>query len=289
MGKKDSMKIFLVVISLVSLILISGCLDSFNPRLFTSSYEYNLQIQTDRPLYNVTFIIPLPVKDGIPVVGNKTLTADDFRQPGISAELTQSPPGLNLTGSVPLQGYQPWFVILKADELVPVNGSSVVYSMEKNNIHYYTQLTNFRVVPNPVGTESLIVPKFNFTWKDPEKEKIDQYIIWYKPYVIPQDTTVFVDYQTLSSANITLALSYSVRNSWIEAYDDWYINDNKEIFSEQFTGIKNGWNNISGLMYSGHYPGVTWDIENYPNVTNPEWQQVLNHPLVNPYIPPYSS
>ena len=155
MEKRISVKILLAIFSLIGLMIISGCTDTFNPRLFTSAYEYNLQIQTDSPLYNVTFIIPLPVKDGVPVVGNKTLTADDFRQPGISAELTQSPPGLNLTDAVPLQGYQPWFVVLKADKLTPVNGSTGVYAMKKDN--YFAPLLNYhisgsspiRLVPNP--------------------------------------------------------------------------------------------------------------------------------------------
>ena len=87
--KRLSTILILAVFSLVSLILICGCTDSFNPRLFTSAYEYNLQIQSDTSLHNVTFIIPLPVRDGAPLVGNQTLTAEDFRQSGVSAVLTQ--------------------------------------------------------------------------------------------------------------------------------------------------------------------------------------------------------
>jgi hypothetical protein len=126
-----------------------------------------------------------------------------FRRP-----LTQSPPGLNLTGSVPLQGYQPWFVILRVDELAPVNGSRTVYSMKKDDYFHYTQLTNFRVVPNPVGTESLIVPKFNFTWKDPEVEKAILYVIWYNPYKAPHDTLIYIDYHTLPLAKVTIPFGY---------------------------------------------------------------------------------
>ena len=274
----------LVVFSLVSLIIISGCLDSFNPRLFQSTTAYDLQIQSASPIHNATFIIPLPVKDGIPMVGNKTLTADDFRQPGISATLTQSPPGLNLTGAVPIQDYQPWFVILRADELVPANGSSGVYSVEMRNIHYYTQLTNFRVIPNPVGTESLIVPKFNFTWKDPEVKKTEFYVIQYSPYRVPHDTLLYTDYQTVPSAHVTISFSYLVKNMWFEEYDDSFSNDYQDQFIEPFIGENHGWCSVHGSIRSVS----EWNLW-YPNATNPEWQQVLNHPLVDPYIPPYSS
>jgi hypothetical protein len=258
--------------------MISGCLDSFNPRLFTSAYQFDLQIQTDNPLYNVTFIIPLPVNDGIPVVGSKTLTADDFQQPGISATLTQSPPGLNLTGSVPLQGYQPWFVILKADEMAPVNGSSMVYSMKKDDYIQHTQLKNFRIVPSPVGIEFLIMPKFNFTWKDPEVEKAKLYVIWYKPYKFPHDTLLYADYNTNPSANVTISFMYYGKNMWFEEYDNSYVNTYQEPFSTQLNGNNHGWHRVSGFIMSEDYP---WGFEQYPNATNPEWQQALNQ------TPPY--
>jgi len=282
--KRTSVIIFLAVFSLISLIIISGCTDSFHPRLFSSAYEYNLQIQSDRPLHNATFIIPLPVKDGVPLVGNQTLTADDFRQPGVSATLTQSPPGLNLTGAVSLQGYQPWFVVIRADELAPVNGSSEVYSAEKSNIHYYTQLKNFRVAPNPRGIESLIVPKFNFTWKDPEVKKATLYAIWYTPYKIPQETQIYADYNTTSSARVIISFSYFEKNMWFEGYDDSFSNKYQDQFIKQYDGEKHEWNFMNGTIQSVS----DWDLW-YPNTTNPEWQQVLNHPLVDPYIPPYSS
>ena len=283
--KRISLIILLVIISLIPFVIISGCMDTFNPRLFTSSYEYNLQIRTDSPLYNVTFIVPLPVKNDEPMIGNKTFSQDDFQQPDVSATLTQSPPGLNLTGAVPLSGYQPWFIVIKTDKFAPVNGSSLVYSVKMNNEHFYTELTDFQVVPNPASTGSLLVPKFNFTWKEPVVKNSDSYLIRYLPLTTPEDTIIFADYQTTPTTHVTISSSYSVENSWREAYDDTYMNSYRDIFSVQFTGNRNAWSTMPGSIQSDSDVWDGW----YPNTTNPEWQQVLTHPLANPYIPPYST
>jgi len=283
--------VLLVIFSLlISLTLLSGCTDSFNPRLFTSAYEYNLQIQSDTSLHKVTFIIPLPVKNGMPVVGNDALTADDFQQLGISAYLTQSPPGLNLSDAVSLPaGYQPWFVVIRADELAPANGSSAVYTMKKDDYIDPPQLSHFRVTPNPVGTESLIVPKFNFTWKDPEVKNAKRYAIWYNPYQIPHNTLLYADYYAVPSANVSVSFGYYGQNMWFEEYDNSYTNSYQESFSVQLNGEQHGWYSTPGFIRSGAFPGYSSGFEEYPNATNPEWQQVLNNPPVDPSKPPSSS
>jgi hypothetical protein len=257
--------------------------------MFSSDYIYKMGIQSDSPIHNITFIIPLPVKDGTPIVGNEILTADDFRQPGMSATLTQSPPGLDLTGAVSLQGYKPWFVVIRGDEMTPVNGSNTVYTVKKEDYFHHSQLTNYRVVPNPFGSESLIVPKFNYSWKDPDVEKADLYNIWYKSNQVPQYTFCFADYQASPSAQVTVSFSVSGENSWREAYDDTYENHYRDSFSEQFNGERHGWYSVPGSIQSGDFPGYAISFEAYPNATNPEWQQVLNHSLVNPYMPSYST
>ena len=160
MKKGTSTIIILVIFLLISLILIQGCTDStdsdhLTSRTFLSNYHYGLQFSSDRPLYNVTFIIPLPVKEGVPLVGDYRLTHEDFQQPGFSATLTQFPPGLNLTGAVPLQGYQPWFVVICADSMIPANKSGELYILQKDVFVRYNNITNYRIIPNPLGSESL--------------------------------------------------------------------------------------------------------------------------------------
>ena len=265
---------FPTVLSFVILaLLVSGCLVTSGPRLFFSTYHYNLQIQSDTPLYNVTFIIPLPVKNGMPVVGNDALTADDFQQPGISAYLTQSPPGLNLSDAVSLPaGYQPWFAVIRADNLTPVNESGEVYTLNKYTSYKYTRLKEFRVVPNPVGYEALIVPKFNFTWKDPRPVELKGDIVRYQIYTIPEDTSIFTDFRTKKSANISIVFSYSVRNHWTQGYDDSWGNFYQEIFIAHFNGEPQGWYPMPGSIQSEPPYAYLW----YPNLTSSSWQHILN-------------
>ena len=257
---KNRLFALLAVLSFVFFaIMVSGCMDtssqsqdtfSFGPRMFTSLYEYHVQLLSDSPIYNATFIIPLPVKNGTPVAGIETLTADDFQQPGTSVSLTQSPPGLNLSTAVSLPaGYQPWFAVITADMLAPVNDTDVVFTVNKYNNSKYTRLTNYRFVPNPIGYEALIVPKLNFTWKDPRVAEIRPDVIRYKTYNVPQNTLIFAGYHSTPSAHITVAFSYSVLNGWFQGFgDDSYENYYQESFSEQFNGEQQGWHLVSGSI-----------------------------------------
>jgi hypothetical protein len=282
MGKRP-LAILVLASAIILALLASGCLVTSGPYGLFSMYQYNLQIQSDTALHNVTFIIPLPVKNGMPVVGNDTLTADDFQQPGISAYLTQSPPEIHLSDAVSLPaGYQPWFVVIKADNLTPANESGELYTLNMHSSYDYTRLKDFRVVPNPVGYEALIVPKFNFTWKEPKVAVAKEEVIQYQSYLVPQDTLMSADYQTIPSANVTVAFSYSVGNHWTQWYDESWENFYQESFTTHFKGEPQGWHRISGSIEPvPDYDNIVW----YPNLTCPYWQQILNQ--TPPYSPPY--
>lgn len=77
--------LLLVIIGLIT--ITAGCSESVEPRLFHSSSGYKLHIQTDEPLSNVTFYIPLPVKNGTPVVGAAELTPGVFERNNFSIEI----------------------------------------------------------------------------------------------------------------------------------------------------------------------------------------------------------
>lgn len=218
---------------------------------------------------NVTIILPLPVKDGFPAVGDTILTEQDFDQSGISVSFTQSPYGLNITGSTPLNDYNPWFVIIHADEFVPANGSYTIYKMKKQIYIRYKDTSEFRLIPNPIGREALINPKYNFSWKEPLIEEIQPANIRYKPYWIPQQTAIFIDYEASPSTQVTVLFSLEGQNFWKQWYDAGFLNTYQELFSDSFTGEKHGWYLFPGKLGS-HQNG------NYPNLAHPEWQKALN-------------
>jgi len=218
----------------------------------------------------------LPVKEGIPLIGDHRLTNEDFQQSGISATLTQSPSGLNLTDATAFPEYQPWFVIIRADSLIPANKSGEVYSMQKDVFVRYNNITRYRIIPNPRGSESLVVPKYNYSWKDPQISETRDENIKYSPYRVPEETITFLDYMTSPSANVTISFTYSGSNNWNEGDDAWYYNSYHETFSERFEGVKNGGYFISGFIQSDEYG---W----YPNLSYPLWQKLLNQ------TPPHSS
>jgi hypothetical protein len=274
--KIDSMKLFLASISLIILIITSGCTDDFKPKMFRSIAKYTVDVQSNGPVENVTFIIPLPVKNGTPMIGSEILEKKDFIQDNISIEFSNNPQGLNRTGAETLQGYEPLFLVIRADRMVSANPGpfATIYHFEKETDYPVGHFNSFINTQNPVGNESLITPKFNFIWQEPKIEKIGITDIFYQPQKIPEQTTIYVNYQASSQTHVGIYFDVEGSNYWNEGLDEWKMNTYRDDFSKTFSGgSQTGWYFVDGnleLLY-----GI------YPNTTNPEWQQALNQP------PPY--
>ena len=71
----------------------AGCISNPTPRAFSTNTDYKLQILSTEPLYNVTFYLPLPVKNGTPMAGPLVLTKEYFAQGNVSVDIVRSPPG----------------------------------------------------------------------------------------------------------------------------------------------------------------------------------------------------
>ena len=206
----------------------------------------------------------------MPAFGDETLTVEDFEKENISVFFTQSPEGVDLTGAKSLNGYDPWFVVIKADEMVPVKGNSMIYQIKKDKFVSKRQVDEYRFTPDPFGKESLIMPKFNFTWQEPDIDQIDEVNVRYKPYDIPHQTIIYVKYNTSPSTQVKISFSQEGVNEWIQVYDAWTSNSYYESFAKTFTGAESDWYLINGELGSEE---SGW----YPNPENPEWQKILGN------------
>ena len=195
---------------------------------------------------------------------------EDFEKENLSVSLTQSPGGLDLTGAMSSEGYNPWFVVIKADELVPARGDNTVYQIKKDVYISERQVDEYRFTPNPLGKESLIMPKFNFTWQEPAINQIDEVNVRYGPYDIPHQTIIYAEYDASPSTQIKISFSQKGFNEWKQWYDAWTSNSYYETFSETFTGAKSGWYLITGDLGSK-------ENGRYPNPENPAWQKILGN------------
>ena len=270
--KNELLILFVSNIFLASLIIISGCTTTdFKPKMFHAAAKYTIDIQSNGPVENVTFIIPLPAKNGTPMTGSQILDQKDFFQDNVSTEFSKTPPGLNLTGAETLKGYEPVFIIIRAEKFVSANPGpfATIYHFEKETDNPGGQFYGFINTQHPVGNESLITPKFNFIWQEPVIAKTGITDIFYQPRKIPEQTKIYVNYQAPSQTRVGIYFDVEGSNYWNEGLDEWKMNAYRDDFSKTFYGgSQEGWYLADGnleLLY-----GI------YPNATNPEWQMALN-------------
>jgi hypothetical protein len=171
-----------------------------------------MRIATTEPIINVTFSIPLPVKNGVPKVGEYLISKGDFGYTGYFINFTDSPPGLNLEGAYPVPDNRPLFACIRTDAM-------------RGNISYYIPNTSYLVdidkIENhdnprlffntlyPIGNESVLLPKFDFALPSPveDRGKYLRYLIGYKSVWIRQSIPVYADYNatpTYRSTSISI-------------------------------------------------------------------------------------
>jgi hypothetical protein len=258
---------FFLIISL--LVITAGCtFYSVEPRMFHSFYRYELSVKSDEPISNVTIIVPLPVKNDTPTVGSHILTEKDFEKDNVNIEFTQSPKGESISDFNYSRGYQPCFVVIYADQLIPSERGNFLYSVEKD-VDIFPESQVFIVnTLFPVGNESLIVPKLEFSWHDPEVAEVWPRNIRYRQNPISQKTMIYTNYSAKPGTKVEIWFKIQGYNSWKQEYDAGMENDYHDYFGKILTGDQSGWIIINGEFQSGN--GL------YPNYDNPDWQKVLN-------------
>lgn len=260
--KQKSYPVYIIVSLLVLLIFSSACIFVLVPRMFESDYTYEISIVHYGPLSNATFVIPLPVKDNSAKLTSEIYTKSDFIYPDAKVLLTQSPDGLDRTDMSPFPGYDPWFLIIRIAE--PVSNSSLpytppyIYHFEKD-IRVKLDNPDFPVkTMTPIGNETLIAPKYNFSWQNPPlTEKRGYYTNTYSPASasIPYTTKISADYDAPDPTIVIVSCRVEGRNSWVQGYDDWLENNYHDEYSMTFSGGSHGWYETKGnlVVAEGYY------------------------------------
>lgn len=263
---------FIVILLVWLVILTNGCLSATSdyPKFLTSKYEYISEINTDAPLYNATFFIPLPIKDGRPLVGSRPLSSDDFPQEGYTVSFTKSPPSWNpidiKTREFLIPSNEPWFVQIHADYWP--NGS---YNIEiVNSSNYLISPTLFVNTLYPVGNESIFLPKLDFSPPIPvKKSKLNPFSDWieYTNQTTQQSTWIYADYSTDSHTSITVYMRIRGSNYWLDDFDTSVGNHYQDSFSEALKGESHGVFFMTGDFTAGNMI--------YPDLSSAKWQQFI--------------
>jgi len=272
-----------VIFCAVLLTLIAGCITESPPRLCISQFEYYIKIQTDEPITNVTLYLPLPVKNGVPMVGAMELENGPFEKDNFTIDFVQSPPGLDLNGTYPVRNNQPWFLKISTDRIDPdpsgraENFSSAEYFIEiRNSTEAFTP-ASFANILYPVGNESVLLPKSKFT--QPSRVIIPSRSpewVEYAPVQTSQELPVYANYLASPTSRVKIYSEVRGYNIWTEPSairgvpvdTDGGGNEFVDRYSWTWYGDSHGWHDVSGefLLQRGVYP----------NLDHPIWQKMMH-------------
>ena len=246
----------------------AGCISDPTPRAFSTNTDYKLQILSTEPLYNVTFYLPLPVKNGTPMAGPLVLTKEYFAQGNVSVDIVRSPPGADPGWRVPGIDTEPLYLRVTADRLYPneTPGTPFFYFYENKTV--LASPLDYADTVNPIGNESIILQKVNFSPKRPTIDSSkDPTLIRYHPVNIHQKVPIYAEYSASPSAWVNVYSQVLVMNRW-EAGGDERQNFYADWYTWFHSGDAHGWQIADGYFASASGP--------YPNLSSPLWQDVLN-------------
>lgn len=259
-----------ICVSLCTIILVicAGCTSDPNPRMFSTNQDYKFGILSTGPLTNVTFYIPLPVKNGTPMAGTVLLTRKYYEQENISIDFVQSPPGMNKNWTSPLKDVKPWFLKIRADRFYPNKTNNLEYMFFFENRTSLDTPLAFPDTIYPIGNESVFLQKVNFSPSSPEViASKDPDLTEFKPVDVRQKVLLYADYSASPSTSVSIYSQMIVLNRW-KHHEDTVENFYVDSYSWFHTGDAHGWQIAKGLYGAAEGP--------YPNLSSPVWQKVLN-------------
>ncbi|MFA5237191.1 MAG: hypothetical protein WC362_04985 [Methanoregula sp.] len=250
----------------------AGCIFDPTPRALSTNTDYQLQIISTEPLYNVTFYLPLPQKNGTPMAGSLVLTGKYFASGNYSSEFVQSPPGADPGWRVPGIDTEPLYLKVTADRMYPNETFGTQFFFFYENKTVLASPLDYPDTITPLGNESVILQKVNFSGKIPTPDfSKDPTLIRYHAVVINQKVPIYVEYSASPTAWVNVYSQVLVMNRW-EAGGQQRQNHYADTYSWIHTGDAHGWQTANGFFASGNGP--------YPNLSSPVWQDVIHPPAV---------
>jgi hypothetical protein len=260
------MKLLFLCCGLLILFLVySGCTNDLDLRMFGTSAIYDLSIQANETITNVTLFIPLPVKDGKPMVGQRILQESDFKKNGFEVSFIRNPPNLDtIKDRLFVPGEDAWFLRISSDKMDKINQ----YEMRIENIVEVSNPLMFVNTLYPIGNASTFFPKKGFTSQSITKVDSNRTThLSYSEVQIPHQTVLYADFIANPSGMVEISSNIRYRNEWKEYYDSWVGNSYSEYITWDHTGEAHGWYQARDTLYAAR--GV------YPNLTSPEWKEVI--------------
>jgi hypothetical protein len=247
----EQVRIIILTLLLVGLAMSPLCLRSLEPSNFVSGISYQLTLETDTPLSNATFLIPLPVRNGIPAVGFLNLTESMFRKPGFNASFVswEGNEYLRLTADTIDPKEYAEYEVSYGDQSERRTYDERGYQVEYQRPADYPYWINTR---EPIGNETVFLPKYNVIFQSPMEPTYSTGSgIRYYPVLSRYQTNIYAGYQTSADASVHIFASIEGQNSWAEEFDAWRGNLYSDYFQEYCNGPAPGWHPVNGELKSG--------------------------------------
>lgn len=250
--------ILLALIILATIVVIGQFREDTREDSFMSHYDYEICIEAESTLNNITLYLPMPVSE------NGSLFSEDgiikeFRidEPGWNSSFvdTEYGPMIEITNSLLVPSYHSLPVAIPEngeDEFIDTSVESTEYSKETpvlDPVCLNNGITVDREIDtkNPVGNSYVLIPKSDLehsednqmpsSYRNPEQEYFSYESRIYAQYDCPDDTSVRI------SARMT-----GMNEWWIGG---WNGNSFEDVASIRMNGPQDGWGIAEGSMVTG--------------------------------------
>ncbi|HII90962.1 MAG TPA: hypothetical protein HA262_02010 [Methanosarcina sp.] len=256
---------FLFLLVLGSMYLKNENEEMYNDSLM-SNYEYDITLESNRTLQNVTLYLPVPVFENESKVGLEMVNGDYYNKPSnwnLSLEDTEH----GLMFKMETVEIKPVYHSLPVAVPEPEPGSESIEDeveeeeqiVESNEYSEETPvLTSFDFGTNvkadhmintkfPVGNEPVLLPKYNL--RESEEEPIVPLSEHLNPEYFDYESLVYAHYDTSNDTDVQIFVELNSRNEWW-VYG-WQYNDYIDRISIRLSGPQEGWVKAEGKLTTG--------------------------------------
>lgn len=256
-----------VLVVLLLLVLGSIYLENRNEELYNdsimSNYEYNIIIETNRTLQNITFYFPVPVFENESKIGLEMVNGDYYNKPSnwnLSLENTEH----GLMFKIEADKIQPVYHSLPVAVPEPEPGSEniedevpeekqivesneyseetpVLKSIDFGNSVKADHLINTKF---PIGNESVLLPKYNL--RESEEGSVIPLSERINPEYFDYESLVYAHYDTSPDAEVQIFVQMDGLNEWW--IYGWQYNDYSDRISVRLSGPQEGWVQAKGKL-----------------------------------------
>ncbi len=218
-------------------------------RTLSSRYVYEISLETDAVLSNVTLFVPLPERHG-------------GRSPILERIGEGDLYGIPRDWETEIYGTEKFsMLMISADEILPQFGPPPLPASEEENLTAAPAATPVPVpvtirveadagavidTRHPIGNSSVILPKYDLSpvpcpFPHGEEER--------PPACYTYETSVYADYTAGADAAVTITVSLTGTNEWF--IFGWTGNEFRDRLTLALDGEVHGWQRANGTLMTG--------------------------------------